>query len=190
MIVTKRVTTQRRLRDFASYANLEAFNALLVPAVATYFGWPVDRGGAILLVVANTALMLGLIVGAAYWWGVAARLKRRPAIMGRALRLADAAQIPMAVLTLVAVAGCAWQLASHGPTQSIIVAMTVTALAVLEYLIYYHVQLQHFDNRRDFQNLLRGRGFKRSHLARDLVLYRCSKAADAEKARWRNPPCC
>ncbi len=169
----------RRLRDFGSYANLEAFNALLIPAVATYFGWPTDRSGAILLVVANAALVIGLIVGAAYWWGVAARLRRRPAPMARALRLADVAQRPMLLLTLIAAAGCAWQLADDGVTLTTIVSFVVTILAALEYINYYHVQLQHFDNVRDFRKLLRGGGFRRAHLARDLTLFRRKKSTDA-----------
>ncbi len=187
--MTAAATSPRTLRDFASYGNLEAFNALLVPAIATYFGWSSARSGAILLVVANAALIIGLIVGAAYWWGVAARLKRRPAPMARALRLASAAQLPMLLLTVAAIAVSAVQLASHGLTLANIVAMSVTALAALEYVNYYHVQLQHFDNRRDFWRLLRGKGFKRAHLARELSLYRIrtdSRAGHVDYlARWR-----
>jgi hypothetical protein len=41
-------------------------------------------------------------------------------------------------------------------------------LAVLEYINYYHVQLQHFDHAPDWQRLVSGRGFRRSHLAREI----------------------
>ena len=165
----------RRLRDFGSYANLEAFNAVLLPALAIYFGWPADRGGAILLAVAIFALIIGLVVGALYWWGVAARLKRRTQPMARALRLADLAQRPMLVATLAAIALCGWQVADKGMSLTNIVAIVVTALAALEYINYYHVQLQHFDNRADFKKMLRGAGFKRAHMAKDLALFRAEK---------------
>ena len=165
----------RRLRDFASYGNLEALNAVLVPALAIFYGWPTDRGGAMLLAVANVALIIGLVVGAFYWWGVAARLKRRPAPMARALRLANIAQRPMLVVTLAAMALCGWQVAAKGMTWTNIVAIVVTTLAALEYVNYYHVQLQHFDNLVDFKKMLRGAGFKRAHMARDLAAFRAGK---------------
>jgi hypothetical protein len=41
-------------------------------------------------------------------------------------------------------------------------------LAILEYVNYYHVQLQHFDHAPDWQRLISGRGFRRSHLAREI----------------------
>ena len=169
----------RRLRDFATYGNLEAFNALLVPGLAIYYGWSTDRGGAILLAVANVALIIGLVVGAFYWWGVAARLKRRTEPMTRALRLADVAQRPMLVATLAAIALCIWQIAANGMTWTTIVATIITTLAALEYVNYYHVQLQHFDNLVDFRKMLRGAGFKRAHMARDLAVFRGAKGRNA-----------
>jgi len=167
------------LRDFGSYANLEAFNALMLPALAAYFGWPTDRSGAILLIIANAALVIGLVVGAAYWWGVAARLKRRTEPMARALRLAAIAQLPMLLLTVAALAGCAWLVADDGMTLPNIVAIVVTTLAALEYVNYYHVQLQHFDNARDFRKLLRGKAFRRAHMARELAHYRKVRRTNA-----------
>ncbi|MFN9877812.1 MAG: hypothetical protein ACK557_04995, partial [Planctomycetota bacterium] len=41
-------------------------------------------------------------------------------------------------------------------------------LAVLEYINHYHFQLQHFDHAPDWQRLVSGRGFRRSHLAREI----------------------
>ena len=48
------------------------------------------------------------------------------------------------------------------------VATACAVLAVLEYVNYYHRQLQHFDSREDFRRLLTGKGFRKSWLARDL----------------------
>jgi hypothetical protein len=50
-------------------------------------------------------------------------------------------------------------------------AMLFSLLALLEYINYYHYQLQHFDNQADFQRLISGRGFRQSHLARALEQY-------------------
>ena len=148
---------------------------MLLPALAIYHGWPTDRGGAMVLAIANVALIIGLVVGAFYWWGIAARLKRNRQPMARALRLADAAQRPMLVATLATIALCVWQIATKGMTWTNIVAIVLTTLAALEYVNYYHVQLQHFDNRADFTKMLRGAGFKRAHMAKDLAAFRAEK---------------
>jgi hypothetical protein len=49
-----------------------------------------------------------------------------------------------------------------------VASLLVLLLAVLEYINYYHVQVQHFDHAADWQRLLAGRGFRRSHLAREI----------------------
>ncbi|NRD89867.1 hypothetical protein C8024_11005 [Sphingopyxis sp. BSNA05] len=49
-----------------------------------------------------------------------------------------------------------------------ITASVASALAVAEYINYYHRQLQHFDNMADFKQLLSGKGFRRSQMAVDL----------------------
>ena len=51
------------------------------------------------------------------------------------------------------------------------VALAAAVLAALEYVNYYHRQLQHFDNFADIKRLLTGRGFRRSQMARDLERY-------------------
>jgi hypothetical protein len=53
----------------------------------------------------------------------------------------------------------------------------LTVLAMLEYINYYHRQLQHFDNAADLKRLLSGKGFKRSHMARELAAFRVAKSA-------------
>jgi hypothetical protein len=39
---------------------------------------------------------------------------------------------------------------------------------MLEYVNYYHRQLQHFDHAADWKRLLAGRGFRVSQMAADL----------------------
>ena len=81
----------------------------------------------------------------------------------------------MLLATLAAIALCLWQIAFKGMTWTNIVAIVLTTLAALEYVNYYHVQLQHFDNGADVRKLLRGAGFRQAHMARDLALYRNKK---------------
>ncbi len=51
------------------------------------------------------------------------------------------------------------------------VATFSTLMAVLEYVNYYHRQLQHFDHSEDFKRLLSGNGLRPSQMAKDLKLY-------------------
>ena len=57
-------------------------------------------------------------------------------------------------------------------SASLIGASLLCLLAVLEFVNYYHVQLQHFDHAEDFQRLLSGKGFRRSHLSKSIRAYR------------------
>ncbi|MEL7498867.1 MAG: hypothetical protein AAFN77_14765 [Planctomycetota bacterium] len=52
------------------------------------------------------------------------------------------------------------------------VARLATLLSVLEYINYYHIQLQHFDHLPDLDRLLKGRGFRRSKMSNDLRRHR------------------
>ncbi len=52
------------------------------------------------------------------------------------------------------------------------VATFAAVLALLEYVNYYHRQLQHFDHGPDFKRLLAGKGLRPSQMAKDLKDYR------------------
>ena len=163
------------LRDFRTYGRLEAFNALLIPAIATYYGWPGDAAGGVVLTLANLAVVIGLVVGAVYWLALAARLKGDPAPTRRALILADRAPRPLLAVVVLSVIADTWLIAARGFTLPTGIAATVTLLAALEYVNYYHVQLQHFDNLADWRKLLHGRGFRRAHMAGDLAAWRLGR---------------
>ena len=167
------VTKSRPLRDLRGYGRLEALNALLVPGFSTYYGWPRDLGGGIVLALANSGLVIGLVVGALYWLALAKRVAGNPVPMGRALQIAHWAQIPMLVAVGGAATWCAVLLvAQRGLSFPLGVAVFITFLAALEYVNYYHVQLQHFDNPADWRRLLGGRRFRAAHMARDLAKWR------------------
>ena len=82
-------------------------------------------------------------------------------------------QLPAALLcaTSVGASVTEWEI-DGGWTPSAVVALCCALLAVLEYINYYVVQLQHFDNAADWRRLWTGGGFRKSHLARAIFKYR------------------
>jgi hypothetical protein len=64
--------------------------------------------------------------------------------------------------------GAEWISGNAGLSAQFVAPAVLLLLAVLEYINYYHVQLQHFDHAPDWQRLVSGRGFRRSHLAREI----------------------
>lgn len=86
--------------------------------------------------------------------------------------VADKAELPLALLIATsAIATGILASATHW-SNAAIAAAVCTALAALEFVNYYKVQLQHFDHAADFRRLLQGRGFRRAHMARDLAAFR------------------
>lgn len=125
-----------------------------------------------MLAIAILGLSIGLVVGTRYWLAVAARLERNPLPTVKALPIAVAAQYPILLFVITTTGGVVTLIRTSGWLLSNGVAAIVTVFAALEYVNYYPVQLQHFDNSRDWRRLLSGRGFRRAHLARDLARWR------------------
>lgn len=155
-------------RRLSAYWKMEAGNVLLVPAIMIFLakgnlGWA--------SAAAIVPMMVLLAIGAAYW-----RAKHRQ-LVEPGFRVEPtlhwiAALRPFAlVLTTVSLVPAfgVWLVPSWavGLGDKICASLAAT-LAVLEYINYYHRQLQHFDNAADFKRLLAGRGFRRSQMARDL----------------------
>ncbi len=151
------------------YWKMEAGNVLVLPLVMVLLssgqlGW--------ISLVPMAAMMLLLVIGALYWRGKVRQLKGEaqdwPGLLRRIARL----QGPALALTL---AGCAaalagWLVPGLAVGTADKVAATASAvLAALEYVNYYHRQLQHFDNKADFKRMLAGKGFRPSWMARDLA---------------------
>lgn len=76
------------------------------------------------------------------------------------------------MITGAALPMLAYAIYKGGWTWPVIGAAILTLLAALEYVNYYHRQLQHFDRSSDFKRLITGGGFRRSHMARNLTAYR------------------
>ena len=78
----------------------------------------------------------------------------------------------MFVMCCFSIGGAFLDFLNSGLTTSVSAAAALSLLASLEYVNYFHVQLQHFDNRADFQRLGTRRRFRRSHLAKDIARWR------------------
>ena len=162
------VRTRVDLRGYVrAYSRMEAANVFIVPATMLLLS-----GGRLgwfsLLPLVSVALLLG--IGALYW-----RAKVRELDTGLVstslLTLIAGFQYPMLCLvflsTLSATGAWIYQDMTRGLADRW-VATGSAILGILEYVNYYHRQLQHFDNRRDLMRFLSGRRFPVSHLAKDL----------------------
>ena len=158
------------VRRLNTYWKSEAGDALLIPALAVYL--VLRSGGKVstALVLSGLACSLLLVIGT-----VVLRMMLRRA---RGEARADADWIPLldrmrwpAIGLCVAAAianGADWISGNAELSVQFVAPAVLLLLAVLEYVNYYHVQLQHFDHAPDWQRLVSGRGFRRSHLAREI----------------------
>ncbi len=151
------------------YWKMEAANAVLLPSMIVFLsegqlGW--------VSLVPRASMVLLLVIGALYWRGKVRQLKGQSTGFSGLLLAIARLQWPALILVL---AGCIAALAGWFGTDLArgladrVAATGCATLAVLEYVNYYHRQLQHFDNKADFKRMLAGKGFRQSWLARDLA---------------------
>ena len=156
------------LKRLDPYWKMEAANVLFVPF---FLLWLSEWRLSWITLAPMAATMLLLVIGALYWRGKVRQLRGDGDDFAVLLRRISVWRRPALVLTLT---GCVTALAGWlVPTWSAglvdrNVATGCAVLAVLEYVNYYHRQLQHFDNREDFRRFLAGKGFRKSWLSRDL----------------------
>ena len=158
------------VRRLTTYWKIEAGNVVLIPALAVYS--VLKLGGTIstALVFSGIACSFLLVIGT-----IALRM-----MLGKARGEANAtaSRLPLliwmrwpAIALCVAAAianGVEWFRGSPELSAQFVAPAVLLLLAVLEYINYYHIQLQHFDHAPDWQRLVSGRGFRRSHLAREI----------------------
>ncbi len=158
-----------------SYWKLELLNVGLVPVaiIGSGFFFGARPGWLTLFALIPTCGLLA--AGGSYWRAKLLRITGRPDTMRVVLPHLDRWQFPLLVLTVAALiavtAGWVTTDLSAGLADRVM-ATVAAVLAALEYVNYYHRQLQHFDHRPDFQRLLAGRGFRRSQMGVDLARYR------------------
>ncbi|MGB3722970.1 MAG: hypothetical protein WA979_09155 [Pacificimonas sp.] len=164
-------------KRLAPYWKMEAGSAVLIPVVMWWLaegrlGWAT--------ILALPAMVFMLLVGALYWWAKLRQLRGETSALPESLSLISRVQTPILLLTGAAVtsAASAWlfpEFAIGQPDRWCATAAAV--LAVLEYVNYYHRQLQHFDHAADFRRLLSGRGFRRAQMRQDLDRWRARSGA-------------
>jgi hypothetical protein len=163
----------RSPRNFGSYALMEAVSVVLVPAAALGLAPPTKPVEILLMAVAIGACAGFLLVGAAYWRALDHRLRRaNRTLLARVLAFADVVEAPLLLLTGAAAIALIYALWLVGWTTPVIAAAVLILLAALEYVNYYHRQLQHFDRWSDFKRLISTRQLRPSHMARGLAAHR------------------
>ena len=156
------------IRRLDPYWKMEAANIAAVPFICVVLtkariGW--------VTLVPLFAVVVLLAIGAIYWRFKVRQLRGQQPDL-EVLRRIEQLRWPSLILTvlggLTAMLGWAMPILTIGLADRI--AATVCAvLAALEYVNYYHRQLQHFDNITDFRRMLAGKGFRPSWMARDLA---------------------
>lgn len=161
----------------SGYWRLEAINVFLLPAAVLVCVYSFDGRLTASLAVSLGANSLLLCIGACYWRIVHLQLLGHEEPFKKFLPWLDRLQ-PLAFLSVaVSVAfyvveimgiGDAW-----GATEWAVTG--VTLLALLEYVNYYHWQLQYFDHKPDFVALMKTRRLRRAHMARAIRRWREGK---------------
>lgn len=152
------------------YWKMEVANAPLIPAIMVFLAYSYNQPVGLGLALACVPMCGLLVLGGLYWRAKLHQLEGRLHTLESVLALARKWRWPLLITTALA---CVFAVgvwltdiaASTGERWAII---TAAILAALEYVNYYHRQLQHFDNGPDFQRFITGRGFQKSWMARDL----------------------
>ena len=166
----------RSPRNFRAYAAMEALNILLLPGAVLLLAPPTYQAEMLATGLAIAACAGFLLVGTMYWAALDQRLRRSDrSALTRSLILADRLELPLLLLTGAAVASLLFAVGTHAWSWPIIGAAVLTLLAVLEYVNYYHRQLQHFDRWSDFKRLVTSGRVPRAHMARKLAAYRSER---------------
>lgn len=157
------------------YWKLEALNVALVPAAIFVTAYFLDAKLGLLSWLCFIPMSGLLALGAAYWRSKLAQLRGDRSVLADVMRWADRLDILFAVTSalalLAAMASWIWPMLSVSLADRIAASIAAT-LAVLEYINYYHRQVQHFDHAADWQRLAAGKGFRRSQMSLDLAQYR------------------
>ncbi|MFN7893674.1 MAG: hypothetical protein ACK5OC_25530 [Pirellula sp.] len=162
----KRPPVQR----LTSYWKIDAGHVVLIPALADYSVLKLEGTISNALVFSGVACSFLLVIGT-----IGLRM-----MLGKARGEANATASPLPLLIWMrwpAIGLCLaaataivgeWVDGSSEFSSQYVVPVLLFSLAILEYVNYYRVQLQHFDHAPDWQRLISGRGFRRSHLAREI----------------------
>ena len=114
----------------------------------------------------------GLVVGTAAWLLVLAGLDGKPAQATRLVAFCARAEIVSLLLLGAATLAAASAVITGGWPPRTLAAAGLTLLGWLEYVNYYHWQLQNFDSQINARRLAAGRGLRRAHMGRAVRAWR------------------
>ncbi|MEY4117566.1 MAG: hypothetical protein RLZZ116_894 [Planctomycetota bacterium] len=158
------------VRRLNTYWKIEAGNVVLIPALAVYL--VLRSGGKVstALVLSGLACSFLLVIGTVVLRMMLCRARGEARANADWIPLLDRMRWPAIGLCVAAAIanGADWISGNAELSVQFVAPAVLLLLAVLEYINYYHVQLQHFDHAPDWQRLVSGRGFRRSHLAREI----------------------
>ena len=162
--------TSAPARRLTTYWKLEAGNVVFVPALAVYL--VLSAGGTITaaLVLSCLACSFLLVIGTIVLRMMLRKARGEPDATKTRIPLLIRLRWPALGMCVASAVALGMECFDPGPQLSaqFLAPAALLLLAVLEYINYYHVQLQHFDHASDWQRLVSGRGFRRSHLAREI----------------------
>lgn len=154
------------------YWKMEAGNVLLLPLIVWAMVWRAGDWPDAVMWLAAAACSWLLVVGTAAWLLVLAGLDGKPAQAERLTAFCARAEIPALLLLAVATLAAGNGVISAGWPPRTIAAVGLTLLGWLEYVNYYHWQLQNFDSAIDAKRLAAGRGLRRAHMGRAVRAWR------------------
>ena len=166
---------EKLLKRLKPYWMMEGANVVLMPLIAWFLISVVANGQiTVAVIAAMLATSFLLVVGTFAWKMVVDGLEGNSRSEVKWTPWLDLARWPAILLTILALIATVIEASSTLPrvSASLIGASLLCLLAILEFVNYYHVQLQHFDHADDFQRLLSGKGFRRSHLSKSIRAYR------------------
>ncbi|CAA9545269.1 MAG: hypothetical protein AVDCRST_MAG23-2480 [uncultured Sphingosinicella sp.] len=159
-------------KRLGSYWKIELSCAFLVPVAAVMRAPSSEWRESLALGAAILPVSVLLLIGGLYWRGVLKKAQGDRRSYKAVLRAADQAERPLIAAMIVGLITTVVALIFHGWTGPVIAALILVALAGLEFVNYYRIQLQNFDNIADLKRFAHTRRFRRSHLARDLEAFR------------------
>lgn len=151
----------------SGYWKMEAGNVVLLPAFMAFLA---DNRISAASIIAMAAMMALLAIGAIYWRAKLHQIEHGNS-PDKTIEVIAALDKPMALASALAIAAAiaVWTVDGVAAgTADRWIATTSAALAGLEYINYYHRQLQHFDRLSDWKRLRSGRGFRKSQLRQDI----------------------
>lgn len=159
-------------KHLSAYWKMEAGNIVVVPAFVFLLVWRAGDWPDLAALLAAAACSFLLLIGTAAWLLVLAGLDGQPARAEKLVAFCARAETPALLLLAAATAATFLAIINQGWPPRTIAAVGLGLLAWLEYVNYYHWQLQNFDSAIDFKRIMAGRGLRRAHMGRAVKAYR------------------